>query len=169
MILLTDFSAFSTLCIKALEEFEAVGSCKGLMFNPLNCYQPTWAETRDESAQVEYSQNSTTWEDELSRHNDTADMSGLSSYVYPTELQLHRRNTSTAALPDHEIFRSRRTWFGPDSRYVSFCKLHRCTAFSQDTVDNDGIMRTDPSHCDAPVEMVHWDELVKDQVYVGKM
>jgi hypothetical protein len=174
MVLLKDFPSFSTLCIDALEQFEAVGNCKGSMFNTIVCYEAPWLDARDEGPHEEYSPTSRACGDELSRHYETADTPSLSSYLHPslpTRMQNHNRNDSATTVlpPDDEIFRSRRASLGSNSLYFTFCKLHRCTAFSQDSGENAHPLKEDYGRFDAPVEVVHWDELLQDPVDMGKM
>jgi hypothetical protein len=172
MILLTEFPAFSTICINALEQFEAVGNCKGSVFHTLDCYQSPGTDGRDEEVHVEDQANSRAFQDELLRHDDTADTLSLSSYLHPkvpTSMQHHNRNdsTTTALSLDDEIFRSRRVSLPSDSLLFTLCKLHRCTAFSQDSVDRSQHLNSDTNRCDPPVEVVYWDELVKDPEVMG--
>jgi hypothetical protein len=166
-MILTDFPAFSTICINALEQFEAVGSCKGLVFNSLDCYQSPWtADTRDEQVHEDDPPNCRAFDDEFSRHDDAAETISLSSYLHPmvpSKMHNHKRTDSTTTVQslDEEIFRNRRLSIASDSVFFPFCKLHRCSAFSQDSADHFPNRSNGPSRCDTPVEVVYWEDLVK--------
>ncbi|KAG7366970.1 hypothetical protein IV203_029640 [Nitzschia inconspicua] len=161
MVLLSVIPEFSTMCMQALDAFESINTCKGAMFDSLNCNEAAWSnDSRDEGVEMEAefgrgSRLCAELEDAPLRQAeegqskprepvlDTIDTMSVSSSINPALVQStdykQRRHVKldsfTTFLPydDDDIFRSRHASQGSDSKCFRLCKLDRCTAFSQDS------------------------------------
>jgi hypothetical protein len=201
MVMLASIPEFSTMCMQASEAFESISSCKGVVFDSLVCNESVWNihDSRDEEG-VEVAADfdgrraceEKEDEDNQSRQEgdahtlDTIDTVSISSSINPAIIRRsdykQRRHIKldsfTTFLPyeDEDIFRSRRTSQGSDSQCFRLAgKLHRCTAFSQDSTGDAAssvhpLKRDPPQIVECPeVRLVHWDELVEDSVVNTKI
>ncbi|KAL3925395.1 MAG: hypothetical protein SGILL_000431 [Bacillariaceae sp.] len=202
MVMLVSIPEFSTMCEGALDAFESMNACKGVVFESLVCNESVWSnhDSRDEEGvevaadfegcraceEEEKVPEEETEEDTSTQSRqglDTLDTISLSSSINPAIIRRsdhHKQrrhiklDSFTTFLPfdEEDIFRSRRTSQGSDSQCFRLAgRLHRCSAFSQDSTSDAG-SRIHPLKQDSPqrgldpeeVRMVHWDELVESSV-----
>ena len=180
MVLLRSIPEFSSMCISAVDFLGDAMNCKGSVFNSINCDESSsWYDSRDEEiATSNPASHRLREEDQLSRHGDLLDTESLSSSIH---LLLHdtseryRQNsskidsTNTWCLSDDDIFRSRGELGETHSQCLSFCKLNRCAAWSQDdfncySFESEHLPVASKSKSD--VRIVHWEDLVQDSLNV---
>mmetsp|Transcript_29095 Transcript_29095/g.54674 ORF Transcript_29095/g.54674 Transcript_29095/m.54674 type:complete len:187 (-) Transcript_29095:309-869(-) len=183
MVTLAVIPEFSTMCINAVDAFESLNTFKGSMFESLICNESTWnIDSRDEGVEVQI-ENCRTCEEEAtsSRQGDAIETDSVGSSTINSSMRLANQRQSrhikmdsfTTFLPydDSDIFRTRQASMGSDSQCFRMCRLHRCTAFSQDSVGETTsvhpLKRDQTASNEEPeVRMVHWDQLVEDAVNV---
>lgn len=183
MVLLGPMNEFSTMCMNALDAFESINTWKGAVFDSWNCNDPRLSDdSRDEgmdaAAQLDDGRACAV-EDATLRQSEPLDTVSASCGINPCIIRSEynqrrhvKMDSFTTFLPydDDDIFRSRQASQGSDSQCFRLCRLHRCTAFSQDSGGDSipGIQppKSDPSasNTSSSVRMVHWDELVEDSV-----
>jgi hypothetical protein len=190
MVLLASIPEFSTMCMNALDAFESINTCKGTVFDSLNCSESAWRNDsrEDEGVEVaaEFESCRACEQDAIaSRQGGDLDTISVSSSFIPSTTDLSdykqrrhiKMDSFTTFLPydDDDIFRSRQASQGSDSQCFRLCRLHRCTAFSQDSAGENS-SNVHPLKRDLPltgrdvqVRMVHWDELVEDSVVNAKI
>jgi hypothetical protein len=173
----------STMCMDLSDAFESINTCKGTVLYSLNCNEAPWMnDSRDEGVEVEIAKCQACEEEESSpRQGDTADVDdrSVSSSVNQStgsSAEYRRRghikmDSFTTFLPfdENDIFRSRRLSQGSDSQCFRMCRLHRCTAFSQDSAGDSGVhplKRDLVSNQRMEPRIVHWDEVVDEEVHV---
>eukprot|EP00539_Tryblionella_compressa_P012209 CAMPEP_0178816726 /NCGR_PEP_ID=MMETSP0746-20121128/1504_1 /TAXON_ID=913974 /ORGANISM="Nitzschia punctata, Strain CCMP561" /LENGTH=167 /DNA_ID=CAMNT_0020477767 /DNA_START=18 /DNA_END=521 /DNA_ORIENTATION=+ len=164
MVTLAVIPEFSTMCINAVDAFESLNTFKGSMFESLICNESTWnIDSRDEGVEVQI-ENCRTCEEEATSSRQGSNQR-QSRHI--------KMDSFTTFLPydDSDIFRTRQASMGSDSQCFRMCRLHRCTAFSQDSVGETTsvhpLKRDQTASNEEPeVRMVHWDQLVEDAVNV---
>jgi hypothetical protein len=174
-MVLTVIPEFSALCMQALDAFESINTCKGVVFEGLNCDESAWySDSRDEGVEVEaeFGKRACVQEEEaplrqieeapLKPEEPILDTISVSSSINPaiirsadhTQQRRHiKLDSFTTFLPydDDEIFRSRQASLGSDSKCFRLCRLSRCTAFSQDSIgDTSSTCNVHPLKRDPP-------------------
>jgi hypothetical protein len=169
VLLLMSIPEFSTMCKNAQAAFESINTCKGAVFDSLNCNELAWfSDSRDEGVEVEaeFGQScqaskqvgaATSLRQPVETppstygesHNDTL---SISSSINPAiiESSYHAKQrhikldsaTIFQAYDDDEIFRSRQASQGSDSQCFRLCRLDRCQAFSS-SQDSEGDSSSD--------------------------